>query len=106
MSYISDAEHIRNLPDVYDVGGEGIKVLIGPENVAEELKDSSVVLASYDMGDDTKGLIGVVGPTQDGLFLRGRKAWAHSQGAVRTPRRRRRPAERPGQQTHYKGRYE
>ena len=44
--------------------GEGIKVLIGPENVAEELKDSSVVLASYDMGDDTKGLIGVVGPTR------------------------------------------
>ena len=64
MSYISDAEHIRNLPDVYDVGGEGIKVLIGPENVAEELKDSSVVLASYDMGDNTKGLIGVVGPTR------------------------------------------
>lgn len=64
MSYISDAEHIRNLPDVYDVDGEGIKVLIGPENVAEELKDSSVVLASYDMGDDTKGLIGVVGPTR------------------------------------------
>ena len=39
-------------------------MLIGPENVAEELKDSSVVLASYDMGDDTKGLIGVVGPTR------------------------------------------
>ncbi len=64
MSYISDAEHIKNLPDVYGVDGEGIKVLIGPENVAEELKDSSVVLASYDMGDDTKGLIGVVGPTR------------------------------------------
>ena len=64
MSYISDAEHIKNLPEVYDVDGEGIKVLIGPENVAEELKDSSVVLASYDMGDDTRGLIGVVGPTR------------------------------------------
>lgn len=64
MSYISDAEYIKNLPDVYSVDGEGIKVLIGPENVAEELKDSSVVLASYDMGDDTKGLIGVVGPTR------------------------------------------
>ena len=33
-------------------------------NVAEELKDSSVVIASYDMGDNTKGLIGVVGPTR------------------------------------------
>ena len=64
MSYITDAEHIKNLPAVYGDDGNGIKVLIGPENVAEELKDSSVVLASYDMGDDTKGLIGVVGPTR------------------------------------------
>ncbi len=65
MSYLTDAEHIRELPSVYSGGSGGdIKVLIGPENVAEELKDSSVVLASYDMGDDTKGLIGVVGPTR------------------------------------------
>ena len=34
------------------------------ENVAEELKDSSVIVASYDAGDGTKGLIGVVGPTR------------------------------------------
>ena len=41
-----------------------MRVLIGPENVAEELKDSSVIIASYDAGDGTKGLIGVVGPTR------------------------------------------
>ena len=64
MSYISDAEHIKELPEVYGDAENGVKVLIGPENVAEELKDSSVVLASYDMGDNTKGLIGVVGPTR------------------------------------------
>ena len=64
MSYISDAEHIKELPEVYGEAENGVKVLIGPENVAEELKDSSVVLASYDMGDNTKGLIGVVGPTR------------------------------------------
>jgi heat-inducible transcriptional repressor len=38
--------------------------MIGPENVAEELKDSSVIVASYDAGDNMKGLIGVVGPTR------------------------------------------
>ena len=38
--------------------------VIGPENVAEELKDSSVIVASYDAGDGMKGLIGVVGPTR------------------------------------------
>ena len=64
MSYISDAEHIKELPEVYGNAENGVKVLIGPENVAEELKDSSVVIASYDMGDNTKGLIGVVGPTR------------------------------------------
>lgn len=45
-------------------GDSEVRVLIGPENIAEELKDSSVVIASYDMGDNTKGLIGVVGPTR------------------------------------------
>ena len=62
MSYLSDAEHLHDL-DAIDCGGD-VRVLIGPENVAEELRDSSVVLASYDMGGDTKGLIGVVGPTR------------------------------------------
>ena len=39
-----------------------VKVIIGPENLAEELKDSSVVMASYDAGEGQRGLIGVVGP--------------------------------------------
>ena len=38
--------------------------MIGPENIADELKDSSVIMASYDAGDNTRGLIGVVGPTR------------------------------------------
>lgn len=62
MSYLSDARHLHDL-DAIDCDGD-VKVLIGPENVAEELRDSSVVLASYDMGGETKGLIGVVGPTR------------------------------------------
>ena len=28
-----------------------VRVIIGPENVAEELRDSSVVMASYDAGE-------------------------------------------------------
>lgn len=43
---------------------EGFNIVIGPENVSEALKDSSVVMASYDLGDGMKGLIGVVGPTR------------------------------------------
>lgn len=61
MSFLSD-EELSLLP-IQQVE-EGASILIGPENVAEELKDSSVVMASYDLGDGMKGLIGVVGPTR------------------------------------------
>ena len=64
MGYLSGGGYI--LPpeqEGLDQTGE-IRVLIGPENVAEELKDSSVVIATYDAGDNTKGMIGVVGPTR------------------------------------------
>lgn len=62
INYLSDSQNISALtasPDFSDV-----KVLIGPENAALELRDSSVVLASYDAGDGMRGLIGVVGPTR------------------------------------------
>lgn len=62
MNYLSDAEHLYNLPGL-DFGDD-IKVLIGPENIAEELKDSSVILAKYNAGDGMQGIIGVVGPTR------------------------------------------
>ena len=65
MSYLADGGHVLSgTTDEIFAGGSEVRVLIGPENVAEELKDSSVVIASYDMGDNTKGLIGVVGPTR------------------------------------------
>ena len=62
MDYLSDAENLSVLPDM-DFG-EDMKVIIGPENVAEELKDSSVILAKYNAGDGMQGVIGVVGPTR------------------------------------------
>ena len=63
MGYLSGGGYILP-PGVAMSGPNEVKVLIGPENVAEELKDSSVIIASYDAGDNTKGLIGVVGPTR------------------------------------------
>ena len=63
MGYLSGGGYILPPDQSMDGAGE-IKVLIGPENVAEELKDSSVVIATYDAGDNTKGMIGVVGPTR------------------------------------------
>lgn len=62
MSYLSGGGYI--IPDDGSFPADEVRVLIGPENVAEELKDSSVVIASYDAGDNMRGLIGVVGPTR------------------------------------------
>ena len=53
-------------PEDLPVPAEGshMQILIGPENVNEALKDTSVVVASYDIGENMRGLIGVVGPTR------------------------------------------
>ncbi len=85
MLYTAGANRILDLPEYQDVGKANqlmkflseedaplpvpednapMKILIGPENVASALQDSSVVVASYDIGDDMRGLIGVVGPTR------------------------------------------
>ncbi len=85
MIYTTGANRILDLPEYQDVGKANelmkflsaenaalpmpddnapMKILIGPENVEAALKDSSVVVASYDIGDDMRGLIGVVGPTR------------------------------------------
>lgn len=63
MGYLSGGGYILPPGVTMSVPNE-VKVLIGPENVAEELKDSSVIIASYDAGDNTRGIIGVVGPTR------------------------------------------
>ena len=58
-----DDDVISNLPAVMS-NSNGTKVLVGPENVAEELKDTSVVMTKFDIGDGMHGVIGVVGPTR------------------------------------------
>ena len=58
-----DEDIISNLPAVMQ-SENGTKVLVGPENVAQELKDSSVVMTKFDIGDGMQGMIGVVGPTR------------------------------------------
>ena len=61
MEYLSEELDPAQLPVLQS---EQMKIIIGPENAAHELKDTSVVLASYDIGDNMRGIIGVVGPTR------------------------------------------
>ena len=58
-----DEDNLSNLPAVMQASN-GTKVLVGPENVADELKDTSVVMTKFDIGDGMQGMIGVVGPTR------------------------------------------
>lgn len=54
-----DEEMIANLPAPTD---GPVQILVGPENIARELKDTSVVMTRFDIGDGMQGMIGVVGP--------------------------------------------
>ena len=62
MNYLSDDNELLKLPAPNTA--EGLKITIGPENLAKELADSSIIVARYDAGNDMQGLIGVVGPTR------------------------------------------
>ena len=61
MSYLSEDADPARVPIPK---GDPMSILIGPENVAEALKDTSVVVASDDIGEGMRGVIGVVGPTR------------------------------------------
>lgn len=44
--------------------GEGVSVTIGSENPYDEIKDCSIVTATYRIGDRVLGTIGIIGPTR------------------------------------------
>ncbi|MGE4483782.1 MAG: heat-inducible transcriptional repressor HrcA [Oscillospiraceae bacterium] len=62
LDYLSDESELLKLPTPEEESD--LKITIGPENLADELKDSSLVVARYNAGDSMQGLIGVVGPTR------------------------------------------
>jgi len=62
LEYMSDIKSVDDLPA--PEGDDRLKITIGSENLISELKNSSVVVASYDLGEGMRGLIGVVGPTR------------------------------------------
>ena len=65
LNYLSEEAEVSKLPMTMNMArGKNMDILIGPEHVNDALKDTSVVMASYDIGDNMKGVIGVVGPTR------------------------------------------
>lgn len=62
LNYLSEESELARIPAPNK--DNSMRILIGPENVAEALRDASVVVASYNIGDNVQGLIGIVGPTR------------------------------------------
>ena len=58
-----DEKMLSNLPATLEQN-TSVQIMVGPENVAQGLKDTSVVMTRFDIGDGMQGLIGVVGPTR------------------------------------------
>ena len=61
MSYLTEEPDPSRFPMP---NADPLEILLGPENLNEALKDTSVVVASYDIGEGMRGVIGVVGPTR------------------------------------------
>lgn len=62
MSFLSNKDNVAKL--VEDVGKHDIDISIGEENPIDELKDCSLITATYKYKGKTIGKIGVIGPTR------------------------------------------
>lgn len=60
---IEDKHLVATLLDKM-TGSEGIQVFIGSENIISEMKDFSMVVATYNDGRSARGTIGIIGPTR------------------------------------------
>ena len=71
----SDVEKAKNFLTIFESkdrlaqimkhsGGMEVTIRIGPENEIEELKDCSLVTATYRVGNHGTGTLGIIGPTR------------------------------------------
>jgi len=63
-SFLAVLESREMLRKLMGSGGVEIAIRIGPENELPELSDCSILTASYRMGDQSTGTMGIIGPTR------------------------------------------
>lgn len=63
-NFLSLLEHKEKLLDIFSKDDSSISVSIGKENIYDEIKDCSIVKATYKVGNKSVGKIGVIGPTR------------------------------------------
>lgn len=62
LEFLADKEKVFSL--VRDQKPQILNIRIGPENGDGAMQEASFVFTAYDMGEDTSGIIGVIGPTR------------------------------------------
>ena len=64
FSFMDSRENVRKM--LYLMGNEGndISIRIGSESGMDEMKDTSIVVANYSVGNKLRGKIGIIGPTR------------------------------------------
>jgi len=63
LSALEQAEVVEDLLSEGH-GTERVWIRIGTENRREEMKDCSIVSATYDVGGRSVGVLGIIGPTR------------------------------------------
>lgn len=62
INALEEKHQLTNLLADHSLGEQGIQVYIGDETQVQNMKDCSVVTATYELSDGLKGTIGIVGP--------------------------------------------
>lgn len=63
LEFLDDKANVKKIFTPL-AGKKQVQVLIGSENLADEMKDCSIVLSQYHIKDEQYGAIGVIGPTR------------------------------------------
>lgn len=62
LSFIDRKENVSQMLNLLGDGQESISIKIGSENGVEAMRDTSLVVANYSVGDKLHGKIGIIGP--------------------------------------------
>lgn len=62
LSFIDRKENVSEMLNLLETADSNISIKIGSENAVPEMRDTSLVVANYNVGDKLHGKIGIIGP--------------------------------------------
>ncbi len=64
FSFIDSRENVSKMLSLMGNDSDDISIKIGSESGVDEMRDTSIVVANYNVGDKLRGKIGIIGPTR------------------------------------------